>query len=266
LLRTTDSLGDLPAGVTALTQNTSDLRLFEEKLNTQTPRTVLYNAVDAIGRLADPEYDGRRIRYYTSIGPLADLYENSADEGLREEIVGAIGPIGSKFCYDHLVRWLPGASPRIKAAILRELWRCYGSDSFTPIPWHDTLIKLLHKYTTWSDKDCLYLDLEFGENDFRFWVFRCLGVARKRSSKPYILRFLGTKTWPFAVVAEAAAAHWEITRSDKYVGVLRKADRLGVACGASVTLRTYQGISEVNQRQEIEDGWSAINSLTPNGA
>jgi hypothetical protein len=236
LLKTTDQWGELPAGVTALIKDASDLGLFEENLNMNVDKRVLFNSVDAIGRLADYEYDGRVIRSYSSIKPLVDLYAASTDEVLHEKIVRALGPIGSRLCYDRLVQWLIEAPSRVKAAILTELSRWDRSDAGNAIPWNDGLVTLLHEYTTWQDQDCLYLDFEQEENDFRFWVFRCLGEARRRSSVPYIERFLTTKDWPLAVLAEAAAAHWHITRSSKYVPVLRKAKRLHVACCADVTL------------------------------
>lgn len=236
LLKTTDKWGELPPGVIALVKDASELKLLETNLIVTAEKQVLYNTVDAIGRLADYSYDGRVVRAYSSIEPLVQLYATTTDELLQQKIVRALGPIGSKICYDHLVKWLSGAAPRVKAAILTELSTWDRSDAGPAIPWSDELVKLLHEYIGWQYQDCLYFDWEQEESDFRFWVFRCLAEARRRSSVTYIEGFLKTKDWPLSALAEAAAAHWHITKSDKFVPMLRRAKRSRVVCCAGVTL------------------------------
>ena len=70
----------------------------------------------------------------------------------------------------------------------------------------------------------MYSDEWQSEEDFRYWVFRCLGRIGNADSAPVIEEYLETHKWPIETLAEAANAHWDITGSTRFLPILRRAE------------------------------------------
>jgi hypothetical protein len=92
---------------------------------------------------------------------------------------------------------------------------------------HHQVLPLLHQFCTWPMRDSMYTNTFFGEQDFRYWVFRCLGGIGNAESAPVIESYLEANDWPVATLAEAANAHWDITGTTRYIDVLRRAEAEG---------------------------------------
>jgi hypothetical protein len=248
LLPTTDKWGEMPSQIAAVVEDDSYLHLFEENLNTSKNKQVVYNSVDAIAYLAEYAYDFRVIRNHSSISPLIDLYMNSDDLRLKLKIVEALTSIGSKLCYDFVVGILKDERNEIKAAILTGLWRMSSGNDYSN--WSPSLLKTLQKFTTFPIEKCLYFDEDGAEKDFRFWVFRCLSVTTSVSSLPFIENFLESETWTLETLAEAAAAHWHITKTNKYVHILKRVNKqMSYGSSAKVTLEKIEKMAKTSNNK-----------------
>lgn len=249
LLNTTDKFGEMPSEIVTLVEDESFLPIFEENLELNQKKQIVYNSVDAIKTLADYAYDHRIIRSHSSISPLILLYKDSKDNELKEKIIAALAAIGSKSCYDFFITILnEEKNPMLKAAILTGLWIMSSSGDISD--WSPTLLRVFHEYTNWPVENCLYFNYEKEESDFRFWVFRCIADAKNRLSLPHVERFLESHNWPLSTLAEAAAAHWHITKTTKYIDVLRKAESQGVACSAYITLKKINKDQTKNHKKK----------------
>lgn len=248
LLNTTDKWGETPGEIVTLVEDESYLPIFEENLELNQKKQIIYNSVDAIKLLADYSYDHRIIRSHSSISPLISLYKESNDPKLKEKIIDALAAIGSKLCYDFFITILNEEENLVlKVAVLTGLWVMSSSGDFSD--WNPTLLKVLHEYTNWPVEKCLYFDYEKEESDFRFWVFRCIAEAKNRLSLQHVDRFLESHNWPLSTLAEAAAAHWHITKTTKYIDILRQAESQGVSSSAWVTLEKINKEQTTDQRK-----------------
>jgi len=249
LLNTTDKWGEMPDKIVTLVEDESYLSIFEENLELNQKKQIVYNSVDAIKLLADYSYDHRIIKSHSSISPLILLYKESKDTKLKGKVIDALAAIGSKSCYDFFVTILnEEKNLMLKAAIFTGLWIMSSSGDFSD--WSPTLLRILHDYTNWPVEKCLYFDYEKEESDFRFWVFRCIAEAKNRLSLPYVERFLESHNWPLSTLAEAAAAHWHITKTTKYIDILRNSESQGVMSSAFITLEKINKEQTKNQRKK----------------
>ncbi len=235
LLNTTNKFGGVPEQVMLLVPDETYLYIFEDILNNEeSNERTLYNATESLNWLANYSYDHRVIRSHSSIAPLINLFERTVNHKLRKDIIDALSSIGSKLCWDFITSKLESSNNSLRARILIGLSSMSSQEDYSN--WDSKIIKFLHECTSFKEADCLYFDIESEENDYRFWVFRCLGLAKKKSSVKFIEKYLENKYEPLATQAEAAAAHWCITKSEKYISVLKKARRNRIGCSASVTL------------------------------
>ncbi len=228
-LTSVNRFGDLPSEVMTLVEDESYLDLFEEHLNITTDRRLLHNSLYALRYLAEG-WDGRCIRRHESIRPLIQLFQDADaanDLELRREVVCALCAIDSASTREFLIRHFEALDPKSVAEILAS-WQHMHEWSDSPV-WVAKILPLLHKYSLLPQEQCLYFDHDGLEQDLRFWVFRCLQNPKRKSSRQYIEAFLATVNYPLEALAEAAMAHWCVTRRQDYVTVLRRAARAGVS-------------------------------------
>ena len=204
------------------------LPLLEEKLTPEAPYLEAANAIKAIGQLADWEWDGRSVKSERSVAALTEFYEQTDDRSLREFILDALfkfeapeipfGFILDRLATDHV---------QLKASILASL-QFYVNKPYIAGLVTDRLFR--HSFT--SSASTRYGRASTATNgtarrtsdseDFRFWVFRCLGGVGSADSAPVIQQYLETHDWPLGTLAEAANAYWDITQSPRYIAILEE--------------------------------------------
>lgn len=223
ILSTTDKRGELPSEAISLVEDESYLTLFEQNLRLSIHRRVLINSLYALRFLAGA-WDGRRICRHASIPPLLSLYEEAdrdKDQEIRLRVVQALAAISSRSTYDFLLARLEEAQPEIVDAILSE-WQDIHEWVDGP-EWIPKLVPTLYKLIDLPQNRCLYFNYAGVEEDFRFWVFRCLQRLKRKDSRRHIEMFLSRVTWPVGVLVEAAMAYWCVTGSAKYLPILYNA-------------------------------------------
>jgi hypothetical protein len=170
------------------------------------------------------------------------LYSASDDDKIKASTIRAIFAIGSITGYRFLATLFREAEPAIKANILGDFQFIVGNPIHAE--WVDSqLLPELHKCCSYAQQDCLYFEEWGGEEDYRFWVFRCLGQIKNAASAPVIEEFISATAWPLTTLAEAANAHWDITHTDKYISLLRQAKAAGLAANTEHAIKeieTYQ--------------------------
>jgi hypothetical protein len=229
LLLATGANGEMPTEIEELVEDESYLPLFEQKLSNTTDRRVLHNSLEALRWLACYPINGKPVRSHTSIQPLIKLHGEVAEPATKQKIVEALAAINSTLSLDFLIHLLKTEPPAIKVAILSE-WQDMHEWSDRP-QWLHRIIALLHDFTKFPQSECLYFDYEGQEEDFRFWVFRCLGHFKRKQSLRYVEDFLKSTKWPLGPLVEAAAAHWYITGEQTYLSLIRKGARLSIGTG-----------------------------------
>lgn len=221
LLREVGRNGDLPKGLLELFEDESYLAALERKLAAETPRRELLNAVNTVRQLAEG-WGGAPIRSHSTVPLLIRLYKESDDPEIREPAAEALVSIGTMAAYRFVTKCLDSASPKIRASILGGLQ--FVVDRSMNAEWvRNDLLPLLHEFCALPQEECMYFDEFDGEEDFRFWVFRCLGAIRNPTSAQVIDRFIAGTNWPLTTLAEAANAHWDITHTTRHIGILRRA-------------------------------------------
>jgi hypothetical protein len=235
-----DSIDDLPDGLLKLVNDVDAVAVLEEKLDLGTSRTALVNAIKAIGLAADWGWDHKEIKSPRSLGKLTALYAKVDDVTIRDPIIWTISQFSpTEIPFDFLMDRLAVDPPLLKANILANMQFHVKKPYLSRIV-RDRLLPLLHAFCTEPQEKCMYSDAFHGEMDFRYWVFRCLGGIGRPESAQVIEDFLATNEWPLDMLAEAANAHWDITRTPKYVDILRKAEQEGVAGNTEHALREIE--------------------------
>ena len=225
MLTSTDKFGQLPSEVISLVEDESYLDLFETNMNMKVDRRVLRNSLYAIRYLADA-WDGRCIRRHHSIRPLLELYREAdaiSDSQIKLDVVSALCAIDSSSTREFLVGILREGDRELTAEILSEWQRMHDWEDIGA--WLPQILPLLHHLTSLPDDQCLYFRQDFGEQDVRFWVFRCLQGLRRRSSRRFIEAALASMKAPLETFVEAAYAHWCVTGSQQYLTILTRAAR-----------------------------------------
>jgi hypothetical protein len=242
-----ETIDDLPEGLLDLINDTSYIPLLESKLEPKTPSTILKNAINALGLLADWEWDHREIRSpQTSLPKLTTLYEKVEDVSIRKAILHAISKFSTPdIPFKFLVERLAVDPPVLKGRILADMQFYVDRPYLTP-PVEERLLPLLHEFCRYPQATSIYSDDFSPEMDFRFWVFRCLGAIRRPESASVIEEFIATHKWPLEALAEAANAHWDITGVPKYVDILRKAKQQGVGGNTRQALREMEKFLRVS--------------------
>jgi len=187
------------------------------------------NAITAIRMAADWEWDHKEIKSPDSIAKLIALYRSLEDLSIRREILRTVFVFPpTEIPFDFLVERLDVDPPQLKAEILGSL-QFHVKRPYLSGLVQGRLLPLLHRFCRDPQEKCMYSDEMSGEMDFRFWVFRALGGIGSPESTRVIEEFLARTKWPTDMLAEAANAHWDITQDPKYVEILRKAKKEGMA-------------------------------------
>lgn len=222
-----NTIDDLPEGLLALLVEPGDIRLLEDRLVADAPYIEAANAIQAIGLSADWEWRNSVVKSATSVERLTAYYGVASDLHLRIHVIDALYKFdATEIPFDFLVECLAHGEVPIKAEVLG------GLQFFIDRPYLRDLVQsqvlpLLHEFCTWALRDSMYTNTFFGEQDFRYWVFRCLGAIGNAESAPVIERYLEANDWPLGTLAEAANAHWDITGTTRYIDVLRRAESEG---------------------------------------
>jgi hypothetical protein len=237
-----DSIDGLPEGLLSLINDVSYIRILEEKLDPNMPTVVLKNAINTIGLLADWEWDHRQIKSPSSITKLIALYKKLGDDEIkvRKSIIRALMNFsGPEIPFSFLIKRLAIDPVEIKAEILANLQFYVDRPYLAPLMYGE-LLPLLHEFCRYEQVESIYSDEYYFEMDFRFWVFRCLGGLRKLESAEIIKKFIENHKWPLEMLAEAANAHWDITHTVKYVDILKRAKKEGVAGNTEHALKEIE--------------------------
>lgn len=251
LLTTVNKSGELPTEAIAMVEDESYLDLFGENLDIKADRRLLRNSLLAILSLASG-WDGRFIRRHQLIGPLLQLYQDAAEAGdlqIEKEVVSALCGMDSIVTRDFLIRILAKKQPIIVAEIL-SIWQGMHNWGDSSV-WVPRILPVLHRFTRLPQEQCLYFDHDGIEQDFRFWVFRCLQGLKRRGSRSYIEEFISSVKSPTETLVEAAMAHWCVTGSDLYIPILRRASRSGNSNSKYFLkkIREYNSSQKRKQRQ-----------------
>lgn len=219
-----NTIDDLPKGFLALLLEPGDIRLLEDRLVADAPYMVAANAVQAIGMKADWEWTDRVVKSATSVERLVAYYAVAPDLRLRIHVIDALYKFdATEIPFDFLVERLAQDPVPVKAEVLSNL-QFFVDKPYLRDLMHRQVVPLLHDFCTWPLRDSMYTAPMFGEQDFRYWVFRCLGGIGDAGSVPVIERYLEVNDWPLETLAEAANAHWDLTGSTQYIEVLRRAE------------------------------------------
>jgi hypothetical protein len=222
-----NTVDDLPKGLLALLVEPGDIRLLEDSLVADAPYMVAANAIQAIGLRADWEWTDPVVKSATSVERLMAYYGLAPDLRLRIHVIDALFKFdATEIPFDFLVERLAQDVVPIKAEVLGSL-QFFVQKPYLRDLMDSQVLPLLHEFCTWPLRDSMYTSTFFGEQDFRYWVFRCLGGIGNAQSAPVIERYLEVNDWPLATLAEAVNAHWDITGSTRYIDVLRRAEAEG---------------------------------------
>ena len=161
----------------------------------------------------------------------------------------AIAMMDSIVTRDFLIRILAKKQPIIVAEIL-SIWQDMHNWGDSSV-WVPRILPVLHRFTRLPQEQCLYFDHDGIEQDFRFWVFRCLQGLKRRGSRSYIEEFISSVKSPTETLVEAAMAHWCVTGSDLYIPILRRASRSGNSNSKYFLkkIREYNSSQKRKQRQ-----------------
>ncbi len=235
-----DSFDGLPEGLLDTLTDKGQLPLLEEKLTPEAPYVEAANAIKAIGQLADWEWDHRSVKSAGSIAKLTEFYEQTDDRSLRGLIIDALFKFEApEIPFEFILDRLAKDHVQLKAAILAPL-QFYVNKPYIADLVNARLLPLLHEFCTYPLRDSIYSDEWHTEEDFRFWVFRCLGGIGNADSAPIIEEYLETHNWPLGTLAEAANAYWDITGSPRYIGILRRAETEGQLGNTEHALREME--------------------------
>lgn len=248
--RAEDTIDNLPEGLLALVEDDTYLPLLEEKLDPRWPTVVLSNAVQAIGLLADWEWDHREVRSPdTSIPKLVELYRRTRGRTVRGQIIQTLfkfdpADVPLKFLIDRLGR----DHVRLKAQILAELQFVVQQRDLEDLVM-ERLLPMLHRLAQYPLSKSLYEDEFSGEMDLRFWVFRCIRMIGSDRSVPVVEAFLEANEEPLETLVEAAHAHWALTHTPVYLAVLREAKRQGALGNAEDALKEIERFIKTQSRE-----------------